>query len=114
MSVWWLVIEHDKTMSTDYFVASCAPGSLVDDLIKDVFENDPVLAGINTSLVSAYHSAPITAELKHAQSQSAISELDLDQASANRKDIVTDIVSGYELLIFKLPAPPAHRECYSA
>ncbi|KAF5316485.1 hypothetical protein D9619_006107 [Psilocybe cf. subviscida] len=103
MSVWCLIIEDDRTVVGTCFKVPCPPGSDIEDLINHVVESE--LAGVDATFVSAYHSTAITLALRPAQLQSAVSELDLDKASVSPAAIVTEVVSGREVLIFKESAP---------
>ncbi|KAF5315149.1 hypothetical protein D9619_007053 [Psilocybe cf. subviscida] len=105
MSVWCLVIDHDKTLVGAPAKFPCPPGTDIADFATQVVAVHPALEGAHLSFLTFYHNAALHSGLGYSQLQPMISELNLSESEVAPNAIVTEVVSGYELLIFKKIIP---------
>lgn len=106
LSVWCLVINHDRATLTNNFRVSYDPNLIVYDLIPKVMEKAPRwLKDESVADITPFHSPKIHCLMKQSELETALSDLDLKSAHVVSAKLVTDVVSGDELLIFQKPAP---------
>ncbi|KAF5316489.1 hypothetical protein D9619_006103 [Psilocybe cf. subviscida] len=103
MSIWGCIIDHDKTQFGNVFEVDCDSDLNISKLrtkVKDIASPD--FEDVQAVDITVYHSPEIRADMDY---KAAISELDLAKAEIPLAAVATEVASGYELLIFQMPAP---------